>query len=164
MKAWENLRAPVYSFWHQIGVRETIFKKHRKWLGKLNDRRVLDLGCNKGNALTYTLALESKSYLGIDLSQNAIEYLRNKLLEKNILKAKVRTVDILDPNFCEDNFDVIYAHSVLHHFENLELILSTLYRKLAPGGRVITYDPMQTSAIAWCVRKLYRPFQLIAIA
>lgn len=159
MKAWECIRTPAYNIWAQIGIHDTILQRHSEWLGKLHGCRVLDLGCNTGNALTLKLAKESKSYLGIDLSMNAIRSLRETFLENGLKKAQARTVDFLDPNFTEKNFDVIYAHSVLHHFQNLDLILSTLSQKLAPGGRVITYDPMETSTIAWCVRKLYRPFQ-----
>lgn len=159
MNAWAHLRSSVYSLWSQIGIRDEMIQFHREWLSDLSGRRVLDLGCNKGNALSQMLAVKSAFYLGVDLSNLAIEQLREKLLRNNVENAEVKAIDFLDPNFTDDGFDVIYAHSVLHHFKDFELLLSILNKKLAPGGKVITYDPMETSISAWCVRKIYRPFQ-----
>ncbi len=159
MKIWERVRASVYGLWNQIGIRNTILNHHQKWIGELNDLRVLDLGCYQGNDLTFKFALESRSYIGIDLSEKAIYHLRETLHDKGIKKGSVKAVDFLDPDFKEKGFDVIYAYSVLHHFEKLEVALSRLHQKLIPGGTVITYDPMETSGIVWFVRRLYRPFQ-----
>ena len=48
---------------------------------------------------------------------------------------------------------------VLHHFENVDLLISKLNEKLASKGRIISYDPLETSTPIWLIRKLYRPFQ-----
>lgn len=159
MKVWANLRSTVYGVWSEIGIRNGIIQLHRKWLDDLRGYRVLDLGCNTGNVLSTELATKSAYYLGIDLSDLAIKKLRKKLANYNLKNAKVETVDFIDPNFNEKNFDIIYAHSVIHHFKDLEIFLQTAHRKLAPNGMIVTFDPMETSMIALNIRKLYRPFQ-----
>jgi len=68
-------------------------------------------------------------------------------------------MDFLDPNFDYEPFDLIYANAVLHHFEDFDLIMKLLSDRLATGGRVISFDPMETALTVRLVRWLYRPFQ-----
>jgi SAM-dependent methyltransferase len=137
-------------------VRDAILAKHREWLGDLSDKDVLDLGCNSGNSLSVEMASSSRSYLGIDLSAPAIEQLRDTL--RNIPNARVEAIDFLAADY-RQRFDVIYAHSVLHHFEDFDLICAELRRALRPGGAVISLDPLQTDPVNKMIRLLYRPFQ-----
>jgi hypothetical protein len=48
---------------------------------------------------------------------------------------------------------------VFHHFEHFEAFLDLVDRKLAKGGRVITYDPVQIWWPIRVLRAIYRPFQ-----
>ncbi len=76
-----------------IGIEAQIYKLHRKWFGDLSSKKVLDLGCNAGNSLSYYLAENSQDYIGIDLSEKAIEKLSQKiktdLLYLNLRKNRV---------------------------------------------------------------------------
>ncbi|HMP92834.1 MAG TPA: class I SAM-dependent methyltransferase, partial [Phnomibacter sp.] len=74
-------------------------------------------------------------------------------------KAHVIAVDFLSPQFAEGEFDLIYAYGVLHHFPDLKILTDKLNEKLAPGGQIIAYDPLQTSTPIRIMRALYRPFQ-----
>jgi SAM-dependent methyltransferase len=125
----------------------------------LSGKKVLDLGCYQGNSLSLFIAERAESYLGVDLSRPAIDRLRAKLEARGLKHAQARAVDFLDPNFTESGFDVIYAYSVAHHFRHFELFLKVLAAKLAPGGIVVTLDPMQTSLPTRMARAAYRPFQ-----
>lgn len=78
------------------------------------------------------LAENSKSYLGLDLSEVAIEKL-NKRLE-HLPHAKAVAADFLSDAFLETEFDLIYAYGVLHHFENTSVLIDRLNEKLAPGA------------------------------
>ncbi|UMY65711.1 bifunctional 2-polyprenyl-6-hydroxyphenol methylase/3-demethylubiquinol 3-O-methyltransferase UbiG [Flavobacterium sp. HJ-32-4] len=139
------------------GISSQVYELHTQWLGDLSDKKVLDLGCFAGNYLSKYMAERAKSYLGIDLSDVAIEKLRLRLAD--LPNARVEAIDFLSPDFTEDGFDIIYAYGVLHHFENTELIIAHLQKRLAPGGEIISYDPMQTSWPVKLLRTLYRPFQ-----
>ena len=140
-----------------IQVEREMYDLHRKWFGDLSEKKVLDLGCYEGNSLSYYLAQNSRSYLGIDLSQSGIESLKKRLI--GIPGASARVVDFLSDQFEDRDFDLIYAYGVLHHFQNVDELIVTLEGKLSPAGTIISYDPLQTSLPIKILRSLYRPFQ-----
>lgn len=159
MEIWSKARRPMYSLMWHSGISKKIFLRELEWMGDLKDKRVLDFGCFSGNDLSITLAEKSKYYLGIDLSDVAINQLREKMASKNINNPNVKAIDILSPDFKEKDFDIIYAEGVIHHFKHIDTILSTLVSKLSPGGLVITFDPLQTAITSKIIRSLYHPFR-----
>lgn len=140
-----------------IGIHDQVYNLHKVWFGDLSQKKVLDLGCFSGNNLSFHLAEHSKSYLGIDLSDKAINQLKGKI--EKFPNADAQAVDFLSEEFAEKDFDLIYAYGVLHHFQNTNVLIEKLEEKLSEGGTIISYDPLQTSIPVWFLRKLYRPFQ-----
>ncbi len=162
----KNLPTRIWSFFRNgllnrikkdIQVEKEMYDLHRKWFGDLSEKKVLDLGCYAGNSLSYYLAENSMSYLGIDLSQSGILSLKEKL--SGIPSANARAVDFLSEEFEDGNFDLIYAYGVMHHFKNVDELIATLEAKLNSKGTIISYDPLQTSLPIKILRFLYRPFQ-----
>lgn len=141
----------------ELGIMEDCYNTHMEWFGDLKYKKVLDLGCAYGNYHSEHLAKHSKQYFGVDLSEKAIGLLRKKI--KNYPNAKALSVDFLSDDFQEVDFDLIYAHGVLHHFENVDLIITKLKEKLKYNGQIISHDPLETSLPIWILRRLYRPFQ-----
>jgi 2-polyprenyl-3-methyl-5-hydroxy-6-metoxy-1,4-benzoquinol methylase len=158
-KIWRNLRRGQQGLRDELGVKEYINNQHKEWLGDLSDKKVLDFGCYSGNDLSLYIAENSKSYLGLDLSETAIAELNQSLRDRNISNANAIACDILSENFQERKFDIIYAKSVFHHFEHMEVFLKRIHELLRPGGKVITFDPLQTSLPVLVARSAYRPFQ-----
>lgn len=157
-KKWANLRNGILNkIRKNIGVHDQAYVLHKQWFGDLSNKKVLDLGCFSGNYLSVYLAQNAKSYLGIDLSDVAIAKL-NIALEP-YPNAKAIAVDFLSDEFTEKDFDLIYAYGVLHHFENIDILIAKLKEKLAPNGTIISYDPLETSIPIKILRTLYRPFQ-----
>lgn len=157
-KIWSYLRGKLLSdFRKELNISEQVYNQHKEWLGDLSDKKVLDLGCYAGNYLSLYLAEHSKSYLGVDLSDKAIGQLNEKL--SGFPNATAESIDFLSPEFTEKDFDIIYAYGVLHHFENLDLLIGKLKEKLAPNAYIVTYDPLKTSLPLRIIRGLYRPFQ-----
>jgi SAM-dependent methyltransferase len=154
---WTAVRRKIQGFERQSGIKDRVLSLHRQWLGDLSDKDVLDLGCFAGNDLSLYLAQKSQSYIGIDLSDSAISKLNDKLLEAPTAQAIAG--DFLTFPFSEAQFDVVYAHSVLHHFADFEKLCATLSRVLKPDGIVIALDPTQTEPFNWLARMIYRPFQ-----
>ena len=140
-----------------IGIEREVLELHLKWCGDLSEKKVLDLGCYEGNALSIHLAKNSKEYLGIDLSEIGIGKLSQKI--KNITKAEAKTIDFLSPEFNETGFDLIYAYGVLHHFRDMDFLITKLREKLTENGQIISYDPLKTSIPIKILRSIYRPFQ-----
>lgn len=157
-KLWSNFRNGILNkIKKNIGVQNQAYILHKQWFGDLSDKKVLDLGCFSGNYWSMYLAENAKEYLGIDLSDIAIEKLNERI--KQFPNAEAKTIDFLSDDFTYDNFDLIYAYGVLHHFENTTILIDRLNEKLAIGGEIISYDPFETSLPIKILRSLYRPFQ-----
>lgn len=147
------------SFRKESGLRDAVYDLHREWLGDLSGLRVLDLGCYAGNFLSLEIARSCGEYVGLDLSEQGISRLRDKLEQAGLENATAIAGDFLDPEVVRGPFDVVYAYGVLHHFRYLEACLARLREVLRPGGRIVAYDPMETALVVRAVRRAYRPFQ-----
>src|SRR5690606_18594946 len=78
---------------------------------------------------------------------------------ENLPGARAEVMDFLSSDFKEDEFDLIYAYGVLHHFKNVDELIKKLQEKLKMGGRIISHDPLETSIPIKVIRSIYRPFQ-----
>jgi 2-polyprenyl-3-methyl-5-hydroxy-6-metoxy-1,4-benzoquinol methylase len=157
-KVWFSLREKTLKkIRKNLGILDQSYDLHKDWFGDLSNKKVLDLGCYQGNALSMYLAENSKQYIGVDLSDTAITKLNQRL--EQIITAKAIAVDFLSNDFIDKDFDLIYAYGVLHHFQNVSILINKLNEKLAPNGTVISYDPLETSIPIKIIRTLYRPFQ-----
>ena len=157
---WSRFRNGVlHDFRTKFDIKDRVYEEHKEWLGDLSDKKILDLGCLRGNALSIYMAENAKEYIGIDLSDVAIAILQKNIEKHNCKNASAIAVDFLSPEFHHKDFDVIYAYGVLHHFENFDLLVSKLKEKLKTNGIVISYDPLETSLPIKLLRVIYRPFQ-----
>jgi SAM-dependent methyltransferase len=86
------------------------------------------------------------------LSHVAIEKLKQRIV--NFPNARAISVDFLSEDFTENEFDLIYAYGVLHHFPTIPILISKLNEKLANHGQIISYDPLETSWPIKLLRKL----------
>lgn len=156
--AWSKIRNGILNkIKKNIGIQNQSYNLHKEWFGDLASKKVLDLGCFSGNYLSIYLAENAKEYIGIDLSDIAIKKLNERL--EHVNTAKALAVDFLSDDFTSDNFDLIYAYGVLHHFEDTAVVIDRLNEKLAFNGEIISYDPLQTSFPVKVLRTIYRPFQ-----
>jgi len=157
-KLWANFRnGTLNKIRKTLGVSNQAYDLHKVWFGDLSQKKVLDLGCFAGNALSLYLAQNAKEYVGIDLSDVAINQLKERL--KSFPNAKAQAVDFLSDEFIERDFDLVYAYGVLHHFPNFDILISRLQEVMKSNGELISYDPLETSIPIKIIRTLYRPFQ-----
>ena len=157
-KIWYSLRNGILTKFRQsTGIEGIIIKQHADWVGELKGKKVLDLGCYAGNSLSMYLAQNAGEYVAIDLSENAIKSLNDRL--KDIPTANAYALDFLSDDFKEKDFDLIYAYAVLHHFKDVNDLIKRLNEKLNDKGRIISYDPTKTSLPVRLARSVYRPFQ-----
>jgi 2-polyprenyl-3-methyl-5-hydroxy-6-metoxy-1,4-benzoquinol methylase len=117
-RIWSKIRnGSLSNYRKQFDIKTKVYDQHKVWLGDLSNKKVLDLGCLRGNELSLHMAKNSKSYLGIDLSDKAIATLYEKIKKINCPNAHALAIDFLSKDFKENNFDVIYAYGVLHHLK-----------------------------------------------
>ena len=80
-KIWANFRNGVLNnFRTKFNLKDKVYQQHKLWFGDLSSKKVLDLGCLRGNALSIYMAQNAKQYVGIDLSDKAISILNEKLV------------------------------------------------------------------------------------
>lgn len=157
-RIWYSLRNGILTkFRKSVGIEKIVVQQHYSWIGDVKGKKVLDLGCFMGNSLSMYLAENASEYIAIDLSEKAINHLNHRL--RNISTANAYAIDFLSEEFKEKEFDLIYAYAVLHHFKDVDQLITVLNLKLAKKGRIVSYDPTTTSKPIWVLRSLYRPFQ-----
>jgi SAM-dependent methyltransferase len=157
---WRRLRQRALDSVEASRSAKALVPLHRKWIGAAARGKVLELGVGTGSSLSAELARSAGAYVALDLSAPRVSRLRRKLRKAGITRGKFVAADFLSAaDFPDGEFDVIYALSVFHHFEHLATFLGVVEEKLAPGGIVVTYDPVQIWWPIRALRALYRPFQ-----
>jgi methionine biosynthesis protein MetW len=107
-----------------------LFERH------ISDRdRCLDVGCGDGGTSGVWLNERTASYLGVDVSEAAVEMARGRGLEAR------RIADAGKLPFAADSFDVAVCIEVLEHLLEPQLAVSEIRRVLRPGGRLILTVP-----------------------
>ena len=109
---------------------------------------VLDLGCGRGD-FSAAFYYNDCNVVGID---------KNKQLpiipttKKYTNTAEFKTFDFTHglPLFKEEQFDIVFAKSIIEHIDNYDLLLKDIYKVLKPGGKLIIMTP------SW--RHLYKEF------
>ena len=128
----------------------------KRWLmgNRLAGKRALVTAAAQGigRAIAQRFAAEGATVIATDLNEGGLE-------GRQIGHADAIAMDFLSPDFPETDFDVCYAFSVAHHFKHFDAFLRLLKSRLVPGGKVITYDPLETSLPVKMARMAYRPFQ-----
>ncbi|MEI8110359.1 MAG: class I SAM-dependent methyltransferase [Chitinophagia bacterium] len=113
--------------------------------------RLLDIGCGPG-FLAEQLQDKVSGYYGVDISENCIQTCRKKFEGKtNIQFMQIDSADNENSlAYFEKNtiqFDVIVILSVVQYFSDIakvEVLLSNCKKILAPNGKIILADVIQT--------------------
>lgn len=159
VRIWGAVRDSLHRFRQETGIGSAADELHQVWLGDLAGSKVLDLGVGCGNALSIDIARRCRDYHAIDLSERLAASFQQALLAEGLQHARSYRADFLADDFAERDFDIIYALGVAHHFEDFDLFLATAQQRLKPGGRMITYDPLNTFWASRLLRAMFRPFQ-----
>ena len=108
---------------------------------KINNKRVLEIGCSNGNsAIRYTKF--SSYYCGIDISDQAI----NKAKLLNLKNSDFLCMDGHNIKLKDEEFDCVIVNSLLHHLD-LAKLLPEIYRLLDSEGLLIFREPLGLNPI-----------------
>lgn len=123
-------------------------------IGDLKNKRILDVGCGFGRD-SILFAKNGAIVTGIDISDKSIELAQKSAINHNVnVNFKVLKVEDLD---YEHHFDVIYCKGSLHHFYDVEKVISILYNCLKEGGLLIAQEPKAENPIAVIGRMFFNP-------
>lgn len=158
-KIWAKLRYAHQDAFEDIGVDVV---KEEFLSGKCKDKsggRFLEIGCFRGTRYSDVIINCAGSYTGIDLSASAIAAFE-EAVQKDGRTDKIELIagDLLEYKPSEQ-FDVLFAHGVLHHFQSPEILFEHLDSLIKPGGILLCAEPSQVNKFFKFVRALYRPFQ-----
>jgi trans-aconitate 2-methyltransferase len=130
MSEWNASDYAENSLAQAIWARELIAK-----LGLLGDESVLDVGCGDGK-ITAELAGKVKDglVLGIDASQNMIDYAQSKFA--NVPNLQFRQMDARQIQV-NTRFDTVFSNAALHWVADQPAFLRGAFQALRPGGRLV---------------------------
>ncbi|MCP4711669.1 MAG: class I SAM-dependent methyltransferase [Planctomycetes bacterium] len=127
----------------------------RHWIRRgASSLRVLDVGCGTGNLIIQTLQLgsELKHAAGLDMSDNMIDYAREKTrdlkLEKRI---SFHVGDAEHLPFKDNAFDVVTCCNSFHHYPYQDRAVGEMHRVLDRNGRLILIDGYRDDPIGFFI-------------
>ena len=101
------------------------------------DERILDIGCGDGKITSGIASLvPNGSVLGIDISQEMIDFARGKYTDDNYRNLAFQIGDASSLNF-SDEFDLTVSFACLHWIKDQLSVLQGVERSLRPGGRIL---------------------------
>ena len=104
-------------------------------------KKVLEFGCGQ-NSYAVWMAERGAEVVGIDISDEAIEQMRERVSTQSISdKVSFLRMNAEQLEFPDRSFDVIAGRAILHHLD-LEKSLSEISRTLRPGGIALFVEPL----------------------
>ncbi len=106
------------------------FPQFHQYRGK----RVLEIGCGIGTD-AQQFAQNGAHYVGIDLSDESLTLAKQRF-EVFDLKGDFYNIDMTNLNELKKlgTFDLVYLYGVIHHFPNIEKIITNVHTVLNTGG------------------------------
>jgi len=119
-------------------------KRAIKEISKINPKSILDIATGTGDLAIAACKLKPKKVLGVDISNNMLDFGRVKIKKKgldNIIEMSYGDSENLQ---LEDNsFDAVTAGFGVRNFENLGKGLSEMHRVLKTGGMMAIIEPAE---------------------
>lgn len=134
-KAWESLYQENYqsggSFLPAWGIHSAGHLLTPSLL-RIEGSAILEVGCGIGESLPHILKNNPLSYIGIDISENAIAKAKksNQATNVSFLKADMSKKF----PFSDNSFDEVFSVYGLGWSKNVQKTLAEIYRTLKPGG------------------------------
>lgn len=128
------------------------------WEGA-QEKDVLEVGLGIG-ADAVKWATHAKSYLGIDLTPEAVEATQTHLNLRH-LKGKTQLGNAEKLDFSNAQFDLVYSHGVLHHTPDIQASFGEINRVLKDQGEFIVMLYAKGSFNYWFRIQLYFRLRLL---
>jgi len=103
----------------------------------VKSKTVLDVACGTGYGSNY-LTKEAKEVVGVDISNDAINYAKNNYIKPNL---NFYNGDAINLPFLDESFDVIVSFETIEHIRKYDKFLNECWRVLRNGGLFICSTP-----------------------
>jgi SAM-dependent methyltransferase len=100
-------------------------------------KEVLDAACGVGYGSAF-LAASARRVVGVDLSESAIAYARERYAQPNV---EFRVGNLLALELADASFDVVCAFEAIEHLDAPERFVAEARRVLRPDGTLILSTP-----------------------
>lgn len=114
---------------------------HCAYLGQrwqcMGKRNILDLGCGLGRNTIYFAKQYGFRMTAVDLSDYAINYLKQAAIEENLVVDAVKE-DMYNMPFTSSAFDCVFAYGVTSHLtsDKVGKLIAEINRVVKPGGEI----------------------------
>ena len=130
----------IIKFENEIRLAELDPKNFLVKAGFEEDMTLCDIGAGTG-VFTFPATEISNNYIyALDISDNMIEILSERMVERNIKNLKILKVDSpilpLGNNIC----DMVIMVTVLHEIENREVMMEEIKRILKQNGKLVIIE------------------------
>lgn len=135
-EGWHPVQLQVQNIYDKLNISFTpFFLDSVQRFKKKGYKRVLDVGCGYGKHSIY-LAEHNFNVNSIDISSEAVEWLKDYTASKSMNNITVLKADINKLPFENDYFDVVICSSVLHHqcLKQIQNSISEIQRVLKQKG------------------------------
>jgi amino acid adenylation domain-containing protein/thioester reductase-like protein len=111
----------------------------------LKPNRVLEIGCGAG-LLLFPIAPHCSEYVGMDFSQEVLNYLEQQLEQYEPALPQVKLLHRSADNFAgieAQSFDTVIINSVIQYFPNIDYLLEVIENAInavKPGGHIFIGD------------------------
>ena len=140
-------------------------RKAFQMLPKLENPRILDIGCGSGVPTIELAKLSDGEIIGIDINKSLLDKLNLKIEEEGF-SSRVETVkcSLFEIDFPDESFDIIWAEGSIWII-GFEKGLKVWRRLLKPNGFLVVHDEIKTVSnklkkIPSCGYKLINHFSL----
>ena len=120
-----------------------------KYIGKIKDKNVLEVGCGVNYIVPYWL-LTKNNVVAFDVCKEAV-FLLKDIVKRLNLPDKSLQLYVGDASLIDKKFDIININNVLHHVNDVRGILSKLRKMLNKNGRILIVEPNYYYPFRWIV-------------
>lgn len=115
---------------------------------RFHGKKILEVGVGAGTDFIQFVRAGTQAY-GIDLTQEAIDHVKQRLALYNLQAKEVRVADAESLPYENNSFDLVYSWGVIHHSPDPQKCLSEIIRVTKPQGiiKIMVYN--RHSLYAW---------------